>query len=90
MDVFVISKAINANSAARILSLAMHVTPHTTEIKNALCSLLYARGKASCGFWAKVVGVSRTTACYGIRQAAASTDESSIAPDLQAIECAEM
>jgi transposase len=71
-----------------VLGDARH--PHTTEIKKALCIILYSLGKASCGFLAKLFGVSRTTAYYWIRQAAASTDEPSIADDIQEIEFDEM
>jgi transposase len=64
--------------------------PHATEIKKALCIILYSLGKASFGFLAKLFGVSRTTAYYWIRQAAASTDEPTIAEDIQDIEFDEM
>ena len=46
--------------------------------------------KASFGFLAKLLGVSRTTTYDWIRQAAASTDEPTIAPDIQEIEFDEM
>jgi transposase len=61
-----------------------------TEIKKALCIILYSLGKISFGFPAELFGVSRTTAYYWIRQAAASTDEPSIDEDIQAIEFDEM
>ena len=63
---------------------------HATEIKKALCMILYSLGKASFGFLAKLLRVSRTTTYYWIRQAAASTDEPTIAPDIQEIEFDEM
>src|SRR5437870_426726 len=34
---------------------------HSTEVKKALCIILYSLGKASFGFLAKLLGVSRTT-----------------------------
>ena len=61
-----------------------------TEVKKALCIILYSLGKASFGFLAKLFGVSRTTTYYWIRQAAASTDEPAIAEDIQEIEFDEM
>ena len=63
---------------------------HTTEIKKALCIILYSLGKASFGFLAKLLGVSRTTTYYWIRRAAANTDEPTIAPDIREIEFDEM
>ena len=63
---------------------------HATEVKKALCIILYSLGKASFGFLAKLLGVSRTTTYYWIRQAAASTDEPTIAEDIQEIEFDEM
>jgi len=63
---------------------------HATEVTKALCILLYALGTASFGFLAKLLGVSRTTTYYGIRQAAASTDEPTIAPDIQEMKFDEM
>jgi transposase-like protein len=63
---------------------------HSTAVKKALCVIVYSLGKASFGFLAKLLGVSRTTTYYWIRQAAASTDEPTIAPDVQAIEVDEM
>ena len=63
---------------------------HATEIKKSLCIILYSLGKASFGFLAKLLRVSRTTTYYWIRQAAASTDEPTIAPDIQEIEFDEM
>ena len=63
---------------------------HATEVKKALCIILYSLGKASCGFMAKLLGVSRTTTYYWIRQAAAGTDEPAIASDIQEIEFDEM
>ena len=61
-----------------------------TEVKKALCIILYSLGKASFGFLAKLFGVSRTTTYYWIRQAAASTDEPAITEDIQEIEFDEM
>jgi len=63
---------------------------HSTEVKKALCIILYSLGKASFGFLAKLLGVSRTTTYYWIRQAASSTDEPTIAPDIRDIEFDEM
>src|SRR5262245_6436322 len=63
---------------------------HTTEVKKALCIILYSLGKASFGFMAKLLGVSRTTTYYWIRQAAAATDEPAIATNIQEIEFDEM
>ena len=63
---------------------------HATEVKKALCIILYSLGKASFGFWAKLLGVSRTTTDDWIRQAAASTDEPTMALDIQEIEFDEM
>jgi transposase len=63
---------------------------HATEVKKALCIIFYSLGKASFGFLAKLLGVSRTTTYYWIRQAAASTDEPTIAEDIQEIEFDEM
>jgi transposase-like protein len=60
------------------------------EVKKALCMIFYSLGKASCGFLAKLFGVSRTTTYDGIRQAAASTAEPTIAEDIQEMECDEM
>jgi transposase len=57
-----------------------------TEVKKALGILLDSLGKASCGVLAKLVGVSRTTTSDWIRQAAARTDEPTMAPDMRAIE----
>ena len=39
---------------------------------------------------AKLLGVSRTTTYYGIRQAAAGTDAPAMTSDIQEIECDEM
>ena len=61
-----------------------------TEVKKALCIILYSLGKASFGFLAKLFGVSRTTPYYWIRHAAASTAEPTIAEDIQEIEFDEM
>ena len=63
---------------------------HATEVKKALCIILYSLEKASFGFLAKLLGVSRTTTYYWIRQAAANTAEPTIAPDIQEIEFDEM
>jgi transposase len=59
---------------------------HATEVKKALCIILYSLGKASFGFLGKLLGVSRTTTYYWVRQAAASTDEPRTTPDIQEIE----
>src|SRR5262249_39068925 len=61
-----------------------------TEVKKALCIILYSLGKASFGFLAKLLGVSRTTTYYWIRQAAAITDEPAIAEGIREIEFDEM
>jgi len=71
-----------------VLGDARH--PHTTEIKKALSIILYSLGKASFGFIAKLFGVSRTTASYWIRDAAARVEEPTIAGDIQEIELDEM
>ena len=71
-----------------VLGDARH--PHTTEIKKALSIILYSLGKASFGFIGKLFGVSRTTAYYWIRDAAAQIDEPTIAGDIQAIAFDEM
>ena len=63
---------------------------HATEVKKALCIILYSLGKASFGFMAKLLAVSRTTTYYWIRQAAAGTDEPTITPDRREIACDEM
>lgn len=63
---------------------------HATEVKKALCIILYSLGKASFGFMAKLLGVSRTTTYYWIRQAAAGTDEPAIASHIREIEFDEM
>ena len=63
---------------------------HATEVKKALCVILYSLGKASFGFLAKLLGVSRTTTYYWIRQAASSTDDPAITPDIREIEFDEM
>jgi transposase-like protein len=55
---------------------------HATEVQKALCMSLSSLGKASFGFLAKLVGVSRTTTYYWIRHAAASTDEPTMPPDI--------
>ena len=49
-----------------------------TELTTALSIILYALGKSSFGLLAKLIGVSRTTSYYRIRQAAALTDEPTI------------
>ncbi len=64
--------------------------PHTTEIKKALCIILYSLGKASFGFLGKLFGVSRTTTYYWIRHAASIIDEPTIDTDIQEIEFDEM
>src|SRR5262245_8748534 len=63
---------------------------HATEVKKALCMILYSLGKVSFGFLTKRLGVSRTTTYFWIRHAAASMDEPTIAPDIQEIEFDEM
>jgi transposase len=63
---------------------------HATEVKKALCMILYSLGKASFGFLAKLLGVSRMTTYDWIRQAAAGTDAPTIAPEIQEIEFDEM
>jgi transposase len=55
---------------------------HASKVKKTLCIILYSLGKASFGFLAKLLGVSRTTTYYWIRQIAASTNEPTIAPDI--------
>jgi transposase len=55
-----------------------------------LSIILYSLGKSSCEFWAKLFGVSRTTTYYGIRQAAAMTDEPPIDANIQELEFDEM
>jgi transposase-like protein len=60
---------------------------HATAVKKAWCMILYSLGNASCGVFAKLLGVSRTPTYDWIRQAAASTDEPTIAPDIREIEC---
>ena len=64
--------------------------PHTTEIKKALCIILYSLGKASFGCLGKLFGVSRTTTYYWIRHAASIIDEPTSDTDIQEIEFAEM
>jgi len=59
---------------------------HATEVKKALCMILYSLGKASFGFLAKLLGISRTTTYDWIRRAAASTDEPTSAPEIRDIE----
>jgi transposase len=61
-----------------------------TEVKKALCIILYSLGKASFGVLANLFGVSRTTTYDWIRHAAASTNEPMIAEDVQEIEFDEM
>ena len=63
---------------------------HAPEVKKAWCIILYSLGKASFGFLAKLLGVSCTTTYDWIRQADSSTDEPTIAPEIQEIEFAEM
>lgn len=62
----------------------------STEIKKALSVILYALGKSSFGFLAKLFGVSRTTTYYWIRDTAATIKEPAIAANIQAIEFDEM
>jgi transposase-like protein len=59
---------------------------HTTEVKNALCLLLYSLGTSSFGFLAKLLGVSRTTTDYWRRDMAETIDEPTIPADIHAIE----
>jgi transposase len=47
---------------------------------------LYSLGKSSFGFLGKLFGVSRTTTYYWVRQVATTIDESTIAPDVPAID----
>lgn len=62
----------------------------STECKKALSVILYALGKSSFGFLAKLFGVSRTTTYYWIRDIAATTSEPVIADNIQAIDFDEM
>jgi transposase len=61
---------------------------HTRETagKKALSILVYSLGKSSFGFLGKLCGVSRTTTYYWVRQVAATIDEPTLAPDVQAID----
>jgi transposase len=61
-----------------------------TEIKKALSVILYALGKSSFGFLAKLFGVSRTTTYYWIRDIAQTIDTPVIPDDVQAIDFDEM
>jgi transposase len=63
---------------------------HSTEVKKALCLLLYSLGKSSFGFLAKLLGVSRTTTYYWVRQMAETIDEPTIPAEIHAIEFDEM
>ena len=69
-----------------ILCLVTSVIRTPPRSKKPCVIILYSLGKASFGFLAKLLGVSRTTTYDWIRQAAASTDEPTIAPDIQEIE----
>jgi transposase-like protein len=57
-----------------------------TKVKKGLCIILYSLGNASFGFLAKLLGFLHTTTYYCTQQAANSTDESTIAPEIQEIE----
>jgi transposase len=57
-----------------------------TEVKKALAIILYSLGKSSFGFLGKLFGVSRTTAYYWIRHAAARIDEPTSTENIQEIE----
>lgn len=59
-------------------------------VKKALAVILYALGKASFGFLAKLFGVSRTITYRWIRQEAALTEEPVISEDIKEIEFDEM
>src|SRR5262250_2556388 len=61
-----------------------------TELKKALSVVLYALGKASFGFLAKLFGVSRTTTYSWIRDIATTIAEPAIAGDIHAIDFDEM
>jgi len=61
-----------------------------TALKKALSVILYSLGKSSCGFLAKLFGVSRTTTYYWIRDLAATTEEPVIANNMQEIDFDEM
>jgi transposase len=63
---------------------------HTTEVKKALAVILYSLGKASFGFLGTLFGVSRPTAYYWIRQAAATIDEPTSTENIQEIAFDEM
>jgi transposase len=63
---------------------------HATEVKKALAIILYSLGKSSFGFLGKLFGVSRTTAYYWSRHAAASMDEPALTANIQEIEFDEM
>jgi len=63
---------------------------HTTEVKKALSVILYSLGKASFGFLGKLFGVSRTTTYYWIRDIATTTEEPTIAGNIQEIDFDEM
>jgi transposase-like protein len=58
----------------------------STELNKASSIILSALGKSSCGCLATLCGVSRTTTDSWIRQAAAMTDEPTIAAEMQALE----
>ena len=58
----------------------------STELKKAVSVILYSLGKSSCGFLAKLFGVSRTTTYYWIRDIAATTSEPTIADNIHAID----
>jgi transposase len=63
---------------------------HATDVKKP-CVLSYTPWeKPRLAFWPNSCRVSLTTTYYWLRQAAASTDETTIAPDIQEIEFDEM
>jgi hypothetical protein len=61
--------------------------PHPTAIQKAWRILLHALGKASLGLIAKLLGISRTTAAYWMRDAAAQPEDPTIEGNRQAMAC---
>lgn len=59
-------------------------------VKRALAVILYALGKASFGFLAKLFGVSRTTTYKWIKKEAALTEEPTLSADIKEMEFDEM
>ena len=59
-------------------------------IKKSLCVVLYALGKASFGFMAKLFGVSRTTTYNWIKQMGEEIDYPKISEGIKEIEFDEM